>query len=260
MSTDAAITTRTEGLPAGNPFASPSDLPYGLPPFDRIREEHYAPAFEAGMAQQRREVEAIATDPAHPTVENTLEALERSGALLTRVSATFFNLTGSAVTDGLARLEADLAPTLAAHRDSIVLDRRLFARIESLKARERQLGLDAEQTRLLDRYHKDFVRAGAGLDDPSQERLREINAELSALSTEFKAKLLADTNDLAVHLTDEADLEGMSADAVGAARAAAADRGLDGFLLTLVLPTSQPALGALRRRHVRERLHCASVS
>jgi peptidyl-dipeptidase Dcp len=260
VSTDAAPTTSAAPLPYGNPFASPSELPYGLPPFDGILEEHYGPAFEAGMAEQRREVEAIAIDPGEPTFENTLEALERSGALLTRVAATFFNLTSSAVTDELAALEAVVAPKLTEHRDAILLDRRLFARLDSLQARRHDLGLDAEQARLLERYTKDFVRAGAGLDDAAQQRLREINAELSALSTEFKTKLLADTNDLAVHLKDEADLEGLSADAIGAARAAAAEHGLDGHLLTLVLPTSQPVLASLRRRDVRERVHRASVS
>jgi peptidyl-dipeptidase Dcp len=259
VSTQIATTAAGE-LRAHNPFATPSDLPYGLPPFDRIRIEHYRPAFTAGMAEQRREVEGIAADAAEATIENTLDALERSGALLTRVAATFFNLTSSAVTDELAALEAEVAPELAAHRDAILLDRRLFARIEALVARRSELGLDAEQERLLDRYHRDFVRAGAGLDDPSQARLKEINAELSTLAAEFKAKLLADTNDLAVHLTDAAELDGLSPDAVGAARAAAADRGLDGWVLTLVLPTAQPSLASLRRRDVRERLHRASTS
>jgi peptidyl-dipeptidase Dcp len=260
VSIDSAATTGLRSIPDDNPFAEPSELAYGLPPLDRIREEHYGPAFEAGMAEQRREVEQIALDSAEPTVENTLEALERSGALLTRVAATFFNLTSSVVTDGLAALEADVAPKLAAHRDAILLDRRLFARLSGLQDRQPDLGLDPEQARLLDRYVKDFVRAGAGLDDRAQQRLREINAELSALSTEFKAKLLADTNDLAVHVPDAAQLDGLSADAVGAARAAASDQGLDGYLLTLVLPTAQPALAALRRRDVREQLHRASVS
>jgi peptidyl-dipeptidase Dcp len=244
---------------ADDPFGTPSELPYGLPPFDRVRVEHYRPAFTAGMAVQREEVEAVASQAAQPSVENTLDALERSGALLARVAATFFNLASSAVTDELAAVEAEVAPELAAHDDAILLDRRLFARIEALVARREELGLDAEQERLLDRYHRDFVRAGAGLDDASQDRLREINAELSALSTEFKTKLLAETNDLAVHLTDEAELDGLPPDAVSAARAAAADRGLDGWLLTLVLPTVQPALTSLIRRDVRRRLHEASV-
>ncbi|HYY10037.1 MAG TPA: M3 family peptidase, partial [Kineosporiaceae bacterium] len=205
MSTDPTGSSAGD-LPDGNPFAAPSALPFGLPPFDRILEEHYGPAFEAGMAQQRREVETVATDPSPPTLENTLEALERSGALLTRVAAVFFNLTSSHVTPALRALEAEVAPRLAAHSDAIRLDPRLFARIEALHARRDELGLDSEQQRLLERYHRDFVRAGAALDPDKQARLREINAELSRLSTEFGAKLLADTNDLAVHLTDEADL------------------------------------------------------
>ncbi len=259
MSTDPTGSS-AGALPAENPFAAPSALPFGLPPFDRVREEHYGPAFEAGMAEQRREVEVVATDPGEPTFENTLEALERSGTLLTRVAAVFFNLTSSHVTPGLRELEAEVAPRLAAHSDAIRLDPRLFARIEALYSRREELSLDAEQQRLLERYHRDFVRAGAALDPQRQERLREINGELSRLSTEFGAKLLADTNELAVHVTDEADLEGLPPERVASAREAAAGRGLDGWLLTLVLPTQQPVLSALRRRAVRERVHRASVS
>ena len=259
MSTDDTPAGPGE-LPAGNPFAAPSDLPYGLPPFDRIAEEHYGPAFDAGMAEQRREVEAIATAAGEPTFEDTVEALERSGALLTRVAAVFYNLVGSAATPGLRDLEAEVAPRLAAHSDAVRLDPRLFARIDDLYQRRDGLGLDPEQHRLLERYHRDFVRAGAALDADRQERLREINAELSRLAAEFGAKLLADTNDLAVHLDDEADLEGLSPERVAAAREAAAGRGLDGWLLTLVLPTQQPVLASLRRRSVRERVHRASVS
>jgi peptidyl-dipeptidase Dcp len=247
-------------LPPDNPFAAASELPYGLPPFDQIREEHFEPAFEAGMAEQRREVEAVATDPADPTFENTLEALERSGRLLSRVGGVFFNLTGSVSTPALRDLEAAVAPRLAAHRDAIRLDGRLFARIEALHARRHELGLDLEQQRLLERYHRDHVRAGAALDGSHQERLRELNEELSRLSAAFKSHLLADTNDAALHVVDEAELEGLPAERVASAREAAVARGLDGWLLTLVLPTQQPVLASLRRRDVRERLHLASVT
>ena len=258
MSTDP--TSGEDTLPADNPFAVASDLPYGLPPFDRIREEHYGPAFDAGMAEQRREVEAVAADPAEPTFANTLEALERSGALLTRVAGVFLNLTSSHVTPGLRELEAEVAPRLAAHSDAIRLDPRLFARIEALHRRSGELGLEPEQLRRLERYHRDFVRAGAALDEDRKARLREINEELSQLSAQFSARLMADTNDLAVRVDDEADLEGLSAERVAAAREAAAGRGLDGWLITLVLPTQQPVLASLRRREVRERVHKASVS
>ena len=253
----------TETVPelgTDNPFAAPSGLPYGLPPFDLVRPEHFAPAFEAGMARHRREVDAIAGDPAEATFANTVEALERSGALLTRVSQVFWNLTGSVGTDELTAIELDVAPRLASHADAVRLDPKLFARLRSLLDRAGALGLDEEQRRLVERHHRDAVRAGAALDPADQERIRAINAELSTLASTFRARLLADTNDLALHLAEESELEGLPADAVGTARAAAADRGLEGYLLTLVLPTGQPALASLRRRDVRERLHRASVA
>jgi len=247
-------------LATSPPFDSESTLPYELPPFDAIHEEHFRPAFEAGMEQQRAEVEAIAADPAAPTVENTLDALERSGRLLDRVSSVFFNLTSASTTPGLDAIEAELAPVLSAHRDAITLDRRLFERIDRLHATRHVAGLTPEQVRLVERYRTDFVRAGAALDDGAQQRLRELNAELSTLTTAFQNALLADTNDLAVHLTDAAELDGLPADAVAAAAQAAAGRGLEGWLLTLVLPSQQPALASLTDRSVRERLFRASLA
>jgi peptidyl-dipeptidase Dcp len=246
--------------PVETPFDSASELPHGLPPFDRIREEHLLPAFEAGMARHRAEVEAIGADPAVPTVENTLEALERSGALLSRVAQVFFNLIGSAVTDGLRAVESEVVPRLAAHRDAVGMDPALFARIDDLHRRRGDLGLDEETGRLLERLHLDMTRAGAGLPADRQERLREINSELSSLGTQFRNRLQADTNDLAVHVTDPARLAGMSEDAVRACAVAAAERGLDGHLITLVLPTRQPAQAVLHDRELRRALHEAAIS
>jgi len=251
--------TTDPGLPTDNPFAEPSQLPFGLPPFDRITAGHFEPAFTAGMAEQRREVAAIVAQPEPATFSNTLEALERSGRLLDRVASVFFNLTGSVGDDELNAIEARVAPQLAEHSDAIRLDPRLFARIDAVFAGRHELGLDAEQLRLLERYHLDFVRAGAGLDSDRQGRLREINAELSALTTAFRTRLTAETNELALHLSDRADLAGMPDDAISAAAAAAGARDLDGYLITLILPTEQPALTTLRDRSVRERLHRASV-
>jgi peptidyl-dipeptidase Dcp len=249
----------TPKLSADNPFATPSSLPFGLPPFDRIVTEHFRPAFDAAMAEHRDEVTRIGADPAAPGLENTVEAMERSGRLLDRVGAAFWNLTSSHADAGLEQVEAEVAPLLAAHQDAIALDPALFARISAVHAERDGLDLNEEQRRLLDRYHLDLVRAGAGLDPQAQARLREINAELSTLTTGFKARLTADTNEAALHLTDVADLDGLSDDAIAAAREAARGRGLDGYLITLVLPTAQPALASLRRRDVRERLHRASV-
>jgi peptidyl-dipeptidase Dcp len=241
-----------------NPFLAPSPLPSAFPDFDAIREEHFLPAFAEGMAQQRAEVDAITADPAAPTFENTLVALERSGAVLRRVSAVFFTLVGSTSTPGIREIEAEVAPRLAAHSDAITLDAALFARIEAVLAAAPEL--DPESQRLLERYHRDAVRAGARLGAAEQARLRELNAELSVLSTEFGTALLAGATAGAVHVAAPAQLDGLSADAISAAARAAAARGLDGHLLTLVLPTGQPALADLTDRALRERLHTASIT
>ena len=244
-----------------NPFFSRSELPYELPPFGVIGEEHYLPAFERGMAEQLDEIAAITGNPEPPTVENTIVALERSGQALTRVSAVFFNQTSSDTNPEVQRIEADIAPKLAAHADTIHLDFALFERITAVYEARDSLGLDAETRRLVERYHTDFVRAGAQLDAPAQDRLRGINEELSALSTTFEQNLLADTNELAIVLDDVAELDGLSEDAIGAAAEAARARGLDGkYVLELRLPTGQPALAALTDRAVRERVMRASRS
>ncbi len=247
-------------LPADNPFARPSDLPFGLPPFDRISDEHLRPAFDAGMTEQRAEWEAVATHDAAPTVENTLEALERSGALLGRVAAVLFNLAASHARPPIRAVEEEVAPRLAEHSDALYLDHRLFARVDDLHGRRHELDLDAETARLLRRYHLDFVRAGAGLGADAQERLRHVNSELSALTTRFHSLVLDGANAAAVHIGDRVELDGLSPEQVAAAEQAARTRGhAQGWLLTLVLPTSQPALAVLTNRSVRQRLHEASV-
>ena len=241
-----------------NPFLAPSPLPFEFPDFDAIREEHYVPAFAEGMAQQRAEIDVVTASSEEPTFDNTVVALERSGAVLGRVSSVFFTLAGSTSTDGIRAIEAEVAPQLAAHADAITLDPALFARIEALLAAAPDL--DPESQRLLERYHRDAVRAGARLGASEQERLRALNAELSTLSTEFGSLLLAGANAAAVHVTDPAQLDGLSTDAISAAARAAQGRGFDGHLITLVLPTGQPALASLTDRALRERLHTASVT
>jgi peptidyl-dipeptidase Dcp len=252
-------------LDPANPLAVPSELPHGLPPFDALRPEHHQPALEAGMAEQRAEVEAIASDPAEPTFANTVEALERSGQLLARAAAVFSNLVSSDSTEELRRIEAEVAPRLAAHSDAIHLDGRLFARIADV--RDRALadpgasGLDAEDLAVLERYHIDFVRAGAGLAPEQQVRLRELNEEASRLTTAFGTHLLEETNALAVHVEDAAALDGLSPQALAAAADAARARGHEsGYVLPLSLPTAQPVLASLRDRALRERVHTASIS
>ncbi|VTR78211.1 M3 family metallopeptidase [Cellulomonas hominis] len=252
----------TSTLDADNPFATPSTLPYALPDYARIREEHYRPALLAGMVEHRAEIEAVAASTEAPTVENTLEALERSGRLLHRAATAFFNQSSSDSTPGLEELEEEIAPLLAAHEDALYLDRRLFARVEALReaAEAGELELAPDTAWLLHRQHTAFVRAGVRLDDAAQDRLRELNAEITRLETVFGRQLLAETNDSAVLVTDEAQLDGLAEDARAAAAEAATRRGHEGaWLIDLILPTQQPALASLTDRALRERLHTASV-
>ncbi|HWJ85733.1 MAG TPA: M3 family metallopeptidase [Cellulomonas sp.] len=249
----------TAALDVENPFATPSPLPYGLPDYRRIREEHYRPTVLAGMAEHRAQVDAIASDPEPATVENTLVALERAGRLLHRSLTAFFNQSSADSTPGLEAIEQELAPLLAAHTDAIYLDARLFARIEAL--READLDLEPDTAWLLHRTHTAFVRAGVGLDEQSQDRLRALNAEITSLETTFGRDLLAAQNAAAVLVTDEAELDGFPADARAAAAQAAADRGHEGaWLVELALPTQQSALSMARDRSLRERVFRASAS
>ena len=243
-----------------NPFLHPSELPFGLPDTGRIRDEHYRPAFDAGMREQRAEVAAIVAS-GEPTFANTVVAMERSGAVLDRVSRLFFTRVSADTSPAVQEIEAEVAPLLAAHADAIALDPGLFARIDTLHGRRHDLGLDPESLRLLERRHRDMVRGGARLGPAEQQRLRELNEQLSALSTGFGAALLAGANAAAVHVTDPARLDGLSEDAIAAAAAAATDRGHDGgYLITLVLPTAQPALASLTDRSLREELFRASTA
>jgi peptidyl-dipeptidase Dcp len=244
-----------------NPFLSPSPLPYQLPPFADIRDEHYRPAFEAGMAEQLAEIRAITTDPSEPTVANTLVALELSGQVLARVATVFFSMSSSDASDFGTALEEELAPLLSAHTDSIRLDPVLYGRISALHARRAELDLDAETAYLLERYYTEYTLAGAGLSDAEKTTLRELNGRLATLTTRFEKNLLADTNNLAVVVTDVAELDGLTDGEISAAAEAAQDRGLDGaFVITLVLPTSHPYLATLTDRGLRERLLTASRS
>jgi peptidyl-dipeptidase Dcp len=242
------------------PFDRPSDLPYQLPPFDRITDDHYLPAFERGIAEQRDQVEAIATNPEPPSLDNTLVALEHSGARLRRVTSAFDNVSAADTNPTRQQIEQEVAPRLAALRDAIFLDARLFERVHALYRSRDQLELDPESRWLLERYHTDFIRAGARLSAPEQDRLRALNQELSTLQTSFRASLLADSNELAVLVEDPARLVGLSADAVAAAAEAGRERGTGGHLLTLGLATGQPALTWLHDRDLRERIHRAAIS
>ena len=183
----AATTTPADGskLAADNPFANESTLPFHAPRFDKIKMADYAPAFEEGMRVHLAEMQAIANDPAKPTFDNTIEKAERSGMLLTRVAKVFFNLAQSNTNPDIQKLQADLAPKLAAHQDEIALNPKLFARIKALyDARDGMQ--DPEKKRLVERYYQNFVRAGALLNDADKATLRKLNEEESKLTTDFQ--------------------------------------------------------------------------
>lgn len=248
-----------EALPADNPLATPSELPFRLPPFAGITLEHCREALLAGMAEQRREVDALLASAEEPTFENTVVALERSGALLDRAWSVFGNLSSSVATPRLREIEREIAPLAAAHDDALRLDPALFARIDAVHAARAAAGLDAEQVRLVERYHLDFVLAGARLDDAGRARLGELNQQLSELSTTFGQNLQLATETAAVRVVDAGELDGLDEEEVATAARAAGDRGLEGYLLALVLPTGQPVLAKLRDRELRRRVFEASV-
>jgi peptidyl-dipeptidase Dcp len=260
---ESATTTTTEvaKIDADNPFLEPSPLSYEYPPFDRIEDEHYLPAFEAGMAEQLAEIDAIVAQDEPPAFDNTLVALERSGEILSRVSNVFFAMSGADTNDAIKEIETEIAPRLSEHSDKIRLNRKLFARIETLYEQRDSLGLDAESTRLIEETRRDFVLAGAELGDAEQDRLRAINTELAGLQTRFSQNVLNEVNALAVVVDSRAELAGLSEAEITAAADAAAERGLTGkFVIQLLNTTQQPALASLENRALRERILKTSLS
>ncbi|HEU0206425.1 MAG TPA: M3 family metallopeptidase [Pseudolysinimonas sp.] len=248
-------------MTAHNPFFAPSALPFGLPPFAEIRDEHYEPAFEKGMKDQLAEVQAIVRTRDMPDFDNTFVPLEESGQLLERVATVFFNKSSADSDDFTHELEEKLAPKLAAHHDAILLDSRLYGRVTTVHDQlEQNTELTAEQKYLVHRWHTEMTLAGAGLDEAQKEKLKQLNQKLSVLTTKFEKNLLSDSNELAVVIDDVADLDGLEPGEISAAAQAASERGLpEGkYLLTLVLPTGHPFLSSLTDRGIRQRIMEAS--
>ncbi|HTE44279.1 MAG TPA: hypothetical protein VK636_03455, partial [Gemmatimonadaceae bacterium] len=211
-----------------NPFFAPSPLPFGAPPFDRICDADYQPAIEEGMRRHLAEVSAIIEQADEPDFDNTIVALERSGQLLSRVLKVFGGLTSANTNDALQAMQADEAPKLAAHTDAIFLNARLYARVRQIFDRRAQLGLSTEQVYLAERYHLDFVRAGAQLSESDKTRLRALNQDESKLTTDFQNRLLAATKAGALVIDDRSLLDGASDNDIAAAAEAAKERNLPG--------------------------------
>lgn len=244
-----------------NPFFSPSPLPFQYPQFDKIRDSDYAPAFEKGMADNRVEIEAIANSKAEPTFENTIVALERSGELLNRVSRVFFGLSSTNTNDWMQKVQAEMAPKLSAHNDLILLNGKLFARVQSVYDHRETLALDPESKRLVERYYTDFVRAGAKLDDADKTKLKAINSEMASLATTFAQNALKEADAAAVVVDERQQLQGLSDEAIAAAGEAARVRKLEGkYVIALMNTSGQPALASLRNRDLRERIMRASLN
>jgi peptidyl-dipeptidase Dcp len=243
-----------------NPLLEPSTLPFGAPPFDLLRDEHFLPAIEEGMRRHRAEVEAIATQQAPATFDNTIAALERSGDLLSRALRAFHAVAGANTNEVLQDIQTEIAPKLAAHNDELFLDERIFSRIEAIHTAADASGLGAEERHLAKRYHTEFRRAGATLGAADKEILRRLNQEESTLVADFQNRLLAATRKGALVFDDPCELDGLSDADLAAAAQAAAGRGLEGkWLLALQNTTQQPALESLARRDVRRRLFEASL-
>ena len=247
-------------LPASNPFAKPSTLPFQTPDFSKIKDSDYLPAILAGMAQQKREVTAIANNPAPATFANTIVALERSGALLERANLAFSAVNGANTNDTLQATDTRTSPLFAAHSDFINLNAKLFARVKYLHDHEGELALNPEQAKLLDVYYKGMVHAGAELPSAKQTQLKAINQRLSTLQTDFTQKLLAATKSSALHVTDKAALAGLSDEQINSAAEAAKARGLQGYLIPLQNTTQQPLLDSLSNHETRQALFNASLN
>lgn len=257
----ADTTVSAQAINSANPFFVDSPLPLHYPQFDKIKDADFAPAFDAGMAEQLKEIDAIANNPAKPTFDNTIIAMEKSGRTLTRALTVFFNLVSTDTNPVREKLQGDYAPKLSAHRDAINLNGKLFARVKALHDTRTSLGLDAQGVRLVERYYTDFVRSGANLSETDKARLKQINSELAALGTKFSQNVLAEVNASAITVDTKEELDGLSDEQIAAAAEAAKARKLDGkYVIALLNTTGQPPEAQLTNRALRERLHKASVA
>ncbi|WP_201314737.1 peptidyl-dipeptidase Dcp [Dyella sp. EPa41] len=255
----ASTAAATPEVSAVNPFLEPSTLPFQAPPFDKIKDGDYQPAFEEGMKQHLEEINKIADNPEPPTFENTFIPMEKSGQLMTRVMQAFNAVSGANTNDTLQKVQEEEAPKLAEHQDAIVMNDKLFKRIETIYEQRDSLKLDPESKRLVEVTYKNFVRGGAKLSDADKAKLKDLNKEESTLSTQFTNKLLAATKAGALVVDDKSKLDGLSDGDIAAAVEAAKARKLDGkWVIPLQNTTQQPALQSLNDRATREQLFKAS--
>jgi peptidyl-dipeptidase Dcp len=257
--TPTAAVALEEAASDDNPFFDEWDTPYGIPPFALIRDEHYKPAFERGIEELRYDVAAIRDNPEAPSFENTIEALELAGESLTRVADTFNNINNTDTNDYLQELDVEMTPRLTREWDAIYLDEEIFARVNTLYQQRDTLGLDQQAMRLLELTHLDFVRQGAALDRESRDRMKEINARLSELSTVFGQNLLKETNGFELVVSVEAELGGLPDNMIGSARAKAQSKGLEnGWVFGLDRGTFEGFMTFADNRDLRKQMYDGS--
>ena len=240
---------------ADNPFFAEWGTPFGVPPFEQIKPEHYKPAFTQGMEEQKAEIEAIVNNTEDATFENTIVALDQSGALLNKVSYVFFGQTNANTNDELQAINAEISPLLTQHGDDISMNPALFARVKAVYENKDNAGLDKEQMKLLEETYKDFVRGGANLDSVSQAKLRELNTEISSLQTTFGQNMLKETNAFRLVIDNEADLAGLPANLIAVAAETAKADSMEGkWVFTLHNPSVMPFLQYADNRELREKI------
>ena len=244
-----------------NPLFSEFDTPFQVPPFDKIQEEHYLPAFKEGMELQNMEIEAIVNNPETPTFENTIEAVESTGSLLRKVGSVFGVLNGSMTNDNMQNIAREIAPLRSKHRDNIRLNEKLFQRIKAVYDQKDKLDLTTEQNTLLVKYYKDFVRGGANLDEEKKTRLKEINQEMSILTVKFGENVLKENNRFEMVIDKEEDLAGLPQAVITGAAEAAKERGHEGkWVFTIHKPSMIPFLQYSENRALREKIFKAYIN
>jgi peptidyl-dipeptidase Dcp len=248
----------TETATADNPFFAEYDTPFQVPPFDKIKSEHFIPAYEKGMDQEKADIEKLVSNPDAPTFENTIVALDRAGKLLSKVSIVFGGLNSANTNDDIKAIDKEMAPRLAAHRDEINMNKKLFARIKALYEQRNNLNLNDEQMFLLENLYKRYVRRGANLNDEDQAKLKEINQKMSTLRVQFNQNVLADTNAFMLVIENEEDLAGLPDSSIIGAAEAAKEAGMKGkWVFTVHKPSMLPFLQFSKKRDLREKLYKA---
>ena len=245
---------------ADNPFLAEWDTPYGIPPFDSIEDGHYRPAFDQGVEELKADIAAIRDNAEEPTFENTFEALELAGPLLSKVMGTFGNISNTDTNDALQELEVEFYPQLTKVRDGIMMDPVLFERVKTVYDTRESLGLDEQEMRLVELYHRDFVRRGAMLDEDTKARVKEINARVSELNTVFGQNLLKQTKSFELLVTDEADLAGLPDNMIGSAKAKAESKGKEGWIFGLDRGTYEGFMTFADNRELRKQLNAGYIS